>query len=236
MMCADWRMSLSTTLLGGLFVLGVAACGEEGSIPASADVTLPSCDNEIGDMTQNLSKDGVRTAFLQADRACLWENADTIVVESFRLTVYQEGTGVEDAVVTGNRGVLNLTTQQMRANGSAVLFIPSQGRRIESEELYYDPQGNRMYSDSTTFMYHDGRVLEGSGFTSDLAFENVTMLRFRTRPSGDAPPPGAPARPEPPPGDVPPEEGPEAPVEAPEEPSGDPAPGSAAPRPPEGSP
>lgn len=200
-------------------VLAVAACGEEGTIPASADVRLPSCDNEIGDMTQNLSRDGVRTAFLQADRACLWENADTIVVESFRLTVYEEGTGVEEAVVTGNRGVLNLTTQQMRANGSAVLFIPSQSRRIESEELYYDPQGNRMYSDSTTFMYHEGRVLEGSGFTSDLGFENVTMLQFRTRPAGDRPPP---TRPE--------EESGEGEEETPEEaPAGEDAAGAVAP-------
>jgi LPS export ABC transporter protein LptC len=193
-MPSGWKMRVSCVFLG-VACISMVACGEEGTIPASADVALPSCDNEIGDMTQNLSKDGVRTAFLQADRACLWENADTIVVESFRLTVYQEGTGVEDAVVTGNRGVLNLTTQQMRANGSAVLFIPSQGRRIESEELYYDPQGNRMYSDSATFMYHEGRVLEGSGFTSDLAFENVTMRQFRTRPAGDAPPAGPPPRP-----------------------------------------
>lgn len=216
MMCGDWKMRSCLRLLGALCLVGVGACGEEGTIPASADVTLPSCDNEIGDMTQNLSKDGVRTAFLQADRACLWENADTIVVESFRLTVYQEGTGVEDAVVTGSRGVLNLTTQQMRANGSAILFIPSQGRRIESEELYYDPQGNRMYSDSATFMYHEGRVLEGSGFTSDLAFENVTMLQFRTRPSGDAPPPGPPARPGSPPEEGAGEEVPDSPSSGPD--------------------
>lgn len=189
-----WSFFEMARYIAGLsvVVLALGACGEEGTIPASADVRLPSCDNEIGDMTQNLSRDGVRTAFLQADRACLWENADTIVVESFRLTVYEEGTGVEEAVVTGNRGVLNLTTQQMRANGSAVLFIPSQSRRIESEELYYDPQANRMYSDSTTFMYHEGRVLEGSGFTSDLGFENVTMMQFRTRPAGDRPPPSRP--------------------------------------------
>lgn len=192
----DLMLRARRVIPAGLLAMAVAACGEEGTIPASADVSLPSCDNEIGDMTQNLSRDGVRTAFLQADRACLWENADTLVVESFRLTVYTEGTGVEEAVVTGDRGVLNLSTQQMRANGSAVLFIPEQARRIESEELYYDPQGNRMYSDSTTFMYHEGRVLEGSGFTSDLGFQNVTMHQFRTRSSGDRPPPAAPSRPE----------------------------------------
>lgn len=177
-------------------------------MPAPADVELPACDNEIGEMTQNLSREGIRTALLQADRACFWDQSDTIVVEGFRLTVYAEGTGVEEAVVTGNRGVLDLSTERMRANGSAILFIPSQGRRIESEELYYDPQANRMYSDSTTFMYHEGRVLEGSGFESDLAFENVRIRQLRTRPAGEA---GVPRPPPEGPGAMEPREGEEEP-------------------------
>jgi LPS export ABC transporter protein LptC len=175
-----------------LLLLGIlAACGEEGAIPASGDVALPACDNEIEGLRQNLTREGVRTAFLQADRGCLWQNSDTIVVEGFRLTVYQDDTGLEQAVVTGERGVLNTVSERMRANGNAILFIPAQGRRIESEELYYDPQANRMYSDSATVMYLEGRVVEGSGFESDLSFENPTIRQMRTRP-GPAVPPGVP--------------------------------------------
>jgi len=170
-------------------VLG--ACAEESTIPASEDVALPSCDTEIEGLRQNLTREGVRTAFLQADRGCLWQNSDTIVVEGFRLTVYQDDTGLEQAVVTGERGVLNTVTERMRANGNAVLFIAAQGRRIESDELFYDPQANRMYSDSATVMYLEGRVVEGSGFDSDLSFENPTIRQFRTRP-GPATPPGIP--------------------------------------------
>jgi LPS export ABC transporter protein LptC len=181
----------SMFLLVGLLGLALAACGEEGAIPASADVALPACDNEIDGLTQYLTSEGIRTAFLQADRGCLWQNSDTIVVEGFRLTVYQDETGVEQAVVTGERGVLNTVTERMRANGNAVLFIPAQGRRIESEELFYDPQANRMYSDSATTMYLEGRIIEGSGFESDLSFENPTIRQFRTRP-GPAVPPGVP--------------------------------------------
>jgi LPS export ABC transporter protein LptC len=178
-------------LLVCLLALPLAACGEEGAIPASADVALPACDNEIDGLTQYLTSEGIRTAFLQADRGCLWQNSDTIVVEGFRLTVYQDETGIEQAVVTGERGVLNTVTERMRANGNAVLFIPAQGRRIESEELFYDPQANRMYSDSATTMYLEGRIVEGSGFESDLSFENPTIRQFRTRP-GPAVPPGVP--------------------------------------------
>lgn len=175
-----------------LLLLGLlTACGEEGAIPASGDVALPRCDNEIEGLRQNLTREGVRTAFLQADRGCLWQNSDTIVVEGFRLTVYQDDTGIEQAVVTGERGVLNTVSERMRANGNAILFIAAQGRRIESEELYYDPQANRMYSDSATVMYMEGRVVEGSGFDSDLSFENPTIRQFRTRP-GPATPPGVP--------------------------------------------
>lgn len=187
-----------TTLPALVLLAWSSACTDEGTTPASADVAIPSCDTEIEGLTQNLTSEGVRTAFLQADRGCLWQNSDTLVVEGFRLTVYQDETGIEQAVVTGDRGVLNTVTERMRANGNAVLFIPAQGRRIESEELFYDPQANRMYSDSATVMYLEGRIIEGSGFESDLSFENPTIRQFRTRP-GPAVPPGIPqAEPAPP--------------------------------------
>jgi LPS export ABC transporter protein LptC len=192
MMFLDNRLTAASKWPVPLLLLGLlGACGEEGAIPASGDVALPACDNEIEGLRQNLTREGVRTAFLQADRGCLWQNSDTIVVEGFRLTVYQDDTGIEQAVVTGERGVLNTVSERMRANGNAILFIPAQGRRIESEELYYDPQANRMYSDSATVMYMEGRVVEGSGFDSDLSFENPTIRQFRTRP-GPAVPPGVP--------------------------------------------
>lgn len=201
---------IKPALLACFLGLGLVACGEEGAIPASADVALPACDTEIEGLAQNLTSEGIRTAYLQADRGCLWQNSDTIVVEGFRLTVYQDETGVESAVVTGERGVLNTVTERMRANGNAVLFIPAQGRRIESEELFYDPQANRMYSDSATTMYLEGRIIEGSGFESDLSFENPTIRQFRTRP-GPAVPPGVPA---PPPAEASPDPGLESPAAA----------------------
>jgi len=192
MMFSDMDLIRKLRWPGALLLLALlGACGEEGAIPASGDVALPSCDTEIEGLRQNLTREGVRTAFLQADRGCLWQNSDTIVVEGFRLTVYQDNTGLEQALVTGERGVLNTVTERMRANGNAILFIPAQGRRIESEELFYDPQANRMYSDSATVMYMEGRVVEGSGFESDLSFENPTIRQFRTRP-GPATPPGVP--------------------------------------------
>jgi len=180
------RKILGTLALLAAMASGIVACEGSGTTPVVTTEELElGCDNLIdGDMTHNLTSQGVREAFLQAQRACLWENADTILVEGFRLTVYQTGTGVEQAVVTGDRGLLNMTNRRMRANGNAVLVIPAQGRRIESEELFYDPQGNRMYSDSATVMYMDGRVVEGSGFDSDLQFENVLVRQFRTRPGG----------------------------------------------------
>lgn len=168
------------TLLFPLALLA-SACQEEGTVPMAGDMTGPSCDTEIEGLEQNLSREGIRTTYLAAEQACLWERSDTIVVEAFRLTMFDATTGVETALVTGDRGVLNLVTQEMRANGNAVLFITEQDRRIESSEIFYQPEQNRMYSDSTTLMYVEGRVIEGAGFDSDLAFESPSIRRMRTR-------------------------------------------------------
>lgn len=183
---------LPPAALSALLLAGLAACGDRSAIPATTGeaVALP-CDNQIEELTHTMTVNGVREAWLQADEACLWENADTIVVERFRLVLHDQGTGIEKATVTGQSGVLDLRTRRMRATGNAVLIIPAQGRRIESEQLLYDPAANLMRSDTTTFMYLPDRIIEGSGFESDLEFLNVRVRQLRTRPPNDGA--GAPA-------------------------------------------
>ena len=45
---------------------------------------------------------------------------------------------------------MNERTEEMVARGDVVLIVHSDGRRIESPELHYDPNRDRIWSDSTT--------------------------------------------------------------------------------------
>jgi len=83
--------------------------------------------------------------------------------------------------VTSDRGRLNTSTNELHAEGNAVLLIRADGRRIESYELYYLPDENQIRSDSATVMYDGDTIVEGTSFTSDLNFEHVVILNGRTR-------------------------------------------------------
>jgi LPS export ABC transporter protein LptC len=98
-----------------------------------------------------------------------------------RLTAYNEELGTEKALVTSDRGRLNTSTNELFAEGNAVLLIRADGRRIESYELYYIPDEDLIRSDSATVMYSEDGIMEGTSFTSDLNFDNVVILNGRTR-------------------------------------------------------
>jgi hypothetical protein len=56
-----------------------------------------------------------------------------------------------------------------------ILVITEGNKRVESEELHYDPNGDRIWSDSATTMIEPGRVSEGLGFESDLNFRRTVV-------------------------------------------------------------
>ena len=60
--------------------------------------------------------------------------------------------GVQRARVISKRGRYNPSTREMLAMGEVVLTITEGDKRVESEELNYDPNGDRIWSDSATTM------------------------------------------------------------------------------------
>ena len=83
--------------------------------------------------------------------------------------------------MTSERGRLDTGSNEMLAEGNAILLILTDGRRIESYELYYAPEQDEIQSDSATVMYEGDNIIEGTSFRSDLNFENVVIRNGLTR-------------------------------------------------------
>jgi hypothetical protein len=66
----------------------------------------------------------------------------------------------------------------MVAIGNVVL-ITNNLRKIETEELHYDPNTRRMWSDVTTRHTYEGRVQIGDSFQSDDEFTRVVVQNPR---------------------------------------------------------
>ncbi len=126
------------------------------------------------------SRGGALDFHMEGDTALIF--TDSLLFRgNVTFTTYHEGIGTEKAVVTSDRGRLYMGTDEMLAEGNAVLLILEDGRRIESYELRYIPDEDRIRSDSATVMYDGDAIVEGTSFTSDLNFERVVILNGRTR-------------------------------------------------------
>ena len=176
------RRNLLTTVVLTL-VIGMAAC-ESPRQEAVVDPELESIEADyiIFGNTHYLTRQGIREALVVADTAYFFDDSTVVLLRgNVTLTAYHEDLGTEKAVVTSDRGRLNTNDNSMVAHGNAVLVIAEDGRRIESSELNYHPDQDRIWSDSATVMYEGQTIVEGSGFDADLSFTQVLVRNARTR-------------------------------------------------------
>lgn len=173
-----WRAGLAG-LFSGVLLLG--GCGSQDDTPVvSPDLLEMDADGVIYGMRSVITVEGVREGMVRADTAYFYEDSANVELRQLSLTVYTEE-GRERALVTAERGWLNLDTNEMVARGHAVLTVRTDNRIIESAELHYHPNEDRIWSDSATVQRFDGVVSEGSSFESNLDFTNVLIRNMRTR-------------------------------------------------------
>ncbi len=146
------------------------------------ELVAMEADYIIFGLTDNVTRAGIREFVVEADTALIFQDSTIVLLRgNVRLTAYNEDLGTEKAVVTSDRGRLDNSTNEMLAEGNTVLLIRADGRRIESYELRYTPDQNRIQSDSSVVMYDGDDVVEGTSFNSDLNFERVFIFNARTR-------------------------------------------------------
>lgn len=208
----------------------VSACGNDDTTPVVPDeLAEMDADNVFFGMRQNLTAEGVRQAQVLADTAFGWRDSTAVHLRNPQMTAYYED-GRERALVTGERGRHDVRTDQLYVSGDVVLVIPETGRRLESEELHYDPQGNRIWSDEPFALHLEDRdqAITGSWFESDLGFQEFSAGGDDAEGLEDVEPVDPPEEP-----GTPGEEDEEPAVDSPDAPPGAPPIGSA-PAPPRG--
>lgn len=158
----------------------LASCGGDTSTPvASSELQSMDADYVAFGMLAYVTAAGVREARIEADTAFIFEEESSAVLHRMRLVFYDEQ-GKERATVTGTEGDWNRETNRMVARGDVVLFIHTDSSTIESPEIFYEPDIDRIWSDSSTVRtMKDGSVQSGTAFESDMSFENLTIQNMR---------------------------------------------------------
>lgn len=183
-------MTAAVLRIGTLLALVAAACGNRDQGPvAGEEYENMGADQIIVNPNQIITADGIRQAVLRADTAFVYEDSAFVEFRAVELTLFERD-GAEAAHLTADTGELETRTEAMVARGDVVLVTTEGGRRIETEELHYDPRQRRIWSDVPTVIIDAGDRLEGTGFTADLSTDgrirDITLRDPRGRAPGSA--------------------------------------------------
>lgn len=160
-------------VMGSALLALAAACGGSGSDPMVAEFQELPADQIMEGVEFSSTSAGVRSAKLVSDTAYLFDDSTVMHLRGVDLEMYGAN-GEQSAHLTSQTGVFDQNTQKMIATGTVVLVILQDGRKIETEELHYDPETRRVWSDVATKMTEpDGNVATVESFTSDDQFTNV---------------------------------------------------------------
>jgi LPS export ABC transporter protein LptC len=157
--------------------VALGACQQASTPPVAKGRVVPdSADQVMFGVRFFMTDGGLRRAELLADTAYFYDENTRAEMQKVNTTFYKNS-GEKDAVLTAKSGTYNVRLGNMEARGNVVV-VSTDGRKLETPHLRYDPNRNEIASDSA-FVINEagGRVTEGIGFIGDPDLNNVRVLR-----------------------------------------------------------
>jgi len=153
--------------------LGVAGCEREPATPnPESESNFPS--QLTTDYVTRHSRDAVPVWELFGDVAQKFDGDEVMHLNGVRMVFYRDGE--EDAVLTSDTGQIHEETEATVARGNVVV-VTEDGRRLESEELHWDPERELIHTEEFVRFTEGDQVLTGYGLETDPDLTNVMILR-----------------------------------------------------------
>jgi LPS export ABC transporter protein LptC len=166
-----------------LLVVALAgACGDQKAPPTVQGSFLPdSAEQMLFNIEFALTDGGIRRAQLRADTMLMYEENTRTELKRVNATFFTPE-GTQDATLTSLAGTYNVRLGTMEARGNVVV-VSTDGRKLQTQQLRFDPSRNEVTSDSAFVLTEAARVSEGVGFVADPDLNNIRILKV-TRVSG----------------------------------------------------
>ncbi len=166
------RSGLSALVGVALLAVLVAGCGEEPEPTPPGVEDLPT--QRTYDYSTRHSRDALPVWELFGNVAEQYQGEDTMYLTGVRMVFYRDGE--TDAVLTSQRGEVDQETEATVARGNVVV-VTEDGRRLESEVLYWDPERELIHTEAFVRFTEGDQVLTGYGLETDPDLTNVQIQR-----------------------------------------------------------
>ena len=115
---------------------------------------------------------GIRNWVLVSDLMNKYSGQKDVELVTVHIDFYQEG--AHFSTLTADSGLANLQTKNIFTWGDVVV-VTEDGRKLETQELYFDNETQLIYNDVFDRFTRDGDVIEGIGLeaTPDLEYIEI---------------------------------------------------------------
>lgn len=163
-------------VVGSLIVAAWAAggCrGNEEELPAP-DKNIPTQVIDNFTLTETDAED--MSWRLKADRADIYDYANEAQVFGVNVDFYEDG--VYSSTLTSREGTVDLLRHSMQARGNVVLVSRKDGAVLKTEELNWDADAGRIYSDAHCTLERGHSIIRGQGFKATPGLESFSTHRL----------------------------------------------------------
>lgn len=165
-----------------LTCLLAAACSQQSTTPSAGDEAFDLPADQIGFFVNStLTHAGIRRAEMSADTALSFEQSRRWDLSGVNLTFYDDN-GKKAGTLTSDDGDYDMGAGLFIARGNVVLITPGEenDRRLETEELLFDIEGDKLWSDVDFTLYEDDQTTYGTSFRTDGQFQTWEGTGIRT--------------------------------------------------------
>ncbi len=155
-----------------VLLLAFAACSKAGpdrieQVAQAAD----TADQLMIRMNFNLTNEGVRSAYVEAESAFVYENSGHTDLKKVKVTFFTPS-GVQTSILTADSGWYRMRSGAMEGRGNVVI-VRTDGARLTTSLIKYDQSKNQVTTDQPYVADQGDRHFTGTGFVSDPTFSNV---------------------------------------------------------------
>lgn len=133
---------------------------------------LPPPDQVVEDGEHVITTRGVKQAVLRAEHLYFYNETGKVIGDTIQVDFFDES-GQFASMLTARTGEIDQQTQDMVATGD--VFVRGEDATIRTEELYFDPRRDRIYSQTATEIVQRGNVIRGQGVESDPALKAIRI-------------------------------------------------------------
>lgn len=158
-------------------LIACAACGQDHAATGDTpSIFAEGADQVMVGVEHFLTRDGVRTARVEADTAYTYEDASQVDMRGLRIEFFDES-GVEDAVLTSVSGLYDLESGDLTVRGEVVMegsLEDGARSRLETDSLRYLSDEDELRTEASWVLSHgDGTVERGVGLVTDSSLESI---------------------------------------------------------------